>query len=61
MDCVNCLYQYEDVKTENINSINENDSIKEISIKINGKEVIQTKKGKPGLEINQDGIIVKTN
>jgi len=65
MTCLNCKDEYNDVDseimTEDINVINENDSIKEISLKINGKEVIQTKKGKPGLEINENGIIVKTN
>lgn len=66
--CLNCPAdenEYNDVDseimTEDINVTNENDSIKEISLKINGKEVIQTKKGKPGLEINENGIIVKTN
>ncbi len=61
--CLNCPEEeneYDDVKTEDISVINEHDSIETISVKINGKEVIQTKKGKPGLEINEDGIIVKT-
>lgn len=61
--CLNCPeYENEhgDVLTEDINVIEENDSIETVSVKINGKEVIQTKKGKPGLEVNEDGIIVKT-
>ena len=61
--CLNCPeYENEhgDVLTEDVNVIEENDSIETVSVKINGKEVIQTKKGKPGLEVNEDGIIVKT-
>lgn len=61
--CLNCPeYENEhgDVLTEDVNIIEENDSIETVSVKINGKEVIQTKKGKPGLEVNEDGIIVKT-
>ncbi len=52
-----------DVKTEDVNVVNENDSIKTVSVKINGKEVIQTTTGKEKngkLIINKDGIIVKT-
>ncbi len=63
--CINCPVdenEYDDVDTEDINVINENDSIKTVSVKINGKEVIQTKTAKTGnsLEINKDGIIIKT-
>ncbi len=53
----------DNVKTEDVNVVNENDSIKTVSVKINGKEVIQTTTGKEKngkLIINKDGIIVKT-
>ena len=52
-----------DVKTEDIQLINETDSSKTISVKVNGKEIIQTTTGKdkPGkLTINKEGIIIKT-
>ena len=52
-----------DVKTEDVNVIEDNDSVKTVSVKINGKEVIQTTTGKdkPGkLTVNKDGIIIKT-
>jgi hypothetical protein len=64
--CLNCPADEDeyndDIETEDINVINDNDSIKTVSVKINGKEVIQTKKGKTqnSLEINKDGIIIKT-
>lgn len=52
-----------DIKTEDIELINETDSSKTISVKVNGKEIIQTTTGKdkPGkLTINKEGIIIKT-
>ncbi len=52
-----------DVQTEDINVIQDNDSIKTVSVKINGKEVIQTTTGKEksgSLIVNKDGVIVKT-
>ena len=59
--CLNCPSdenEHNDVMTDDTN---ENDSIKTVSLKINGKEVIQTTTGKPGkLEISKDGIIIKT-
>ena len=61
--CLNCPdyeNEYGDIETEDVNVIAENDSIETVSVKINGKEVIQTQKGKPGLEVNKDGIIIKT-
>jgi len=61
--CLNCP-EYENahnnIESEEINLIDENDSTNTISIKINGKEVIQKKEGKSSLEINENGIIVKT-
>jgi hypothetical protein len=55
--------EYNDVQTEDVNVVEYNDSIKTVSVKINGKEVIQTTTGKekPGsLIVNKDGVIVKT-
>ena len=66
LDCLNCPNDdsnNDEILTEETNVIQENDSIKTVSVKINGKEVIQTTTGKnePGsLTINKDGIIIKT-
>ena len=70
MKCLNCPAdenEYNDlesdVQTEDINVIEDTDSVKTVSVKINGKEVIQTTTGKekPGsLIVNKDGVIVKT-
>ncbi|MEC4003964.1 PspC domain-containing protein [Flavobacterium sp. SUN052] len=68
--CLNCPKsenEYNDVEgvdndsidTEDVSVINENDSIKTVSVKINGKEVIQTTTGKPGSLTIKDGVIVK--
>lgn len=66
LDCLNCPNDdsnNDEILTEETNVIQENDSIKTVSVKINGKEVIKTTTGKnePGsLTINKDGIIIKT-
>lgn len=71
LKCLNCPDEESDVEIngtfdvdgENINSGNENDTIKTVSVKVNGKEVIQTTKGKgegESLTINKDGIIIKS-
>jgi hypothetical protein len=53
--------EHGDIETEDINVIDENDSLKTVSVKINGTEVIQTTTGKKGsLQINEEGIIIKT-
>lgn len=52
-----------DIKTEDIELINGTDSSKTISVKVNGKEIIQTTAGKDKqgkLTINKEGIIIKT-
>ena len=67
--CLNCPpeeNEYNDVEgginTEDINVTDENDTVKTVTVKINGKTVTETKSGKTGkLEINKDGIIIKTN
>lgn len=53
-----------EINSDGINITNENDTIKTVSVKVNGKEVIQTTKGKgdgESLTINKDGIIIKSN
>jgi phage shock protein PspC (stress-responsive transcriptional regulator) len=61
--CLNCPTdenEYGDVDTQNVDIIDENDSTKTISVKLNGKEIIQTTTGKAGsLEVNKEGIIIK--
>lgn len=60
LDCPGDENEYNDVETEDI-SIEENDTIKTVTVKVNGKEVINTKSGKKGkLTIGSDGVIIKT-
>jgi phage shock protein PspC (stress-responsive transcriptional regulator) len=63
--CLNCPEnenEYNDVETEEINLIEETDSSKTISIKVNGKEVQQIKTGKSSLEYSdKEGKIIKIN
>lgn len=52
-----------DIETEDINVTNENDTVKTISVKVNGKEIITKKEGKTdgaSLKIDENGIIIKT-
>lgn len=52
----------EEIKSETITISNENDTTDLITVKINGKVMNETKSGKKGrLEVNKDGIIIKTN
>jgi hypothetical protein len=67
LDCLNCPNEdnenKDEIQSEEINVIDENDSTETISVKVNGKEVIQTLRGKDekgSLTINKDGIIIKT-
>ncbi len=65
--CLNCPVDENehndvDIQTEDVNVV-EVDSVKTVSVKINGKEVIQNTTGtnKPGsLIINKEGVIIKT-
>jgi phage shock protein PspC (stress-responsive transcriptional regulator) len=60
LDCPADENEYNDVETEDI-SIEENDTIKTVTVKVNGKEVINTKSGKKGkLTIGSDGVIIKS-
>jgi phage shock protein PspC (stress-responsive transcriptional regulator) len=66
--CLNCPIDENehndvDIQTEDVNVVEDMDSVKTVSVKINGKEVIQTTTGtnKPGsLIINKEGVIIKT-
>ena len=69
--CLNCPvnendYGDLDVQTEDINEI-QGDSTKTVTVKVNGKEIIRTEttsktyQSEPGrLELNKDGILIKT-
>lgn len=60
LDCPADENEYNDVETEDI-SIEENDTMKTVTVKVNGKEVINTKSGKKGkLTIGSDGVIIKS-
>ncbi|HLP62979.1 PspC domain-containing protein [Flavobacterium sp.] len=63
--CLNCPVdenEHGDIETEEINLIEETDSSKTISIKVNGKEVQQIKTGKSSLEYSdKEGKIIKIN
>ena len=58
--CLNCPADeddYNDVEEDTI----ENDTVKEVSIKINGEEVLNAKKGKGRLTTDKNGVIIKIN
>lgn len=59
--CLNCPVNEEDSENnEEINTI-ENDTVKEVSIKINGKEVLNSKKTSGKLTTDKNGVIIKIN
>ncbi|CAM3707125.1 PspC domain-containing protein [Flavobacterium chungbukense] len=59
--CLNCPADDEsDYDTEEVNTI-ENDSVNEVSVKINGKEIINGKKTKGKLTTDKNGVIIKIN
>ena len=50
-----------DVQTEEINITETNDTVKSVSVKVNGKEILNDTKGKKSkLTIDSNGIIIKT-
>ncbi|MDQ6529743.1 PspC domain-containing protein [Flavobacterium sp. LHD-85] len=66
--CLNCPadedndsdeIDYENINEEVNDAIDDTDTIKEVSVKINGKEVLNGKKGK--LTIDKNGVVIKTN
>jgi len=59
--CLNCPVdenEFEDVEEENTI---DNDSVKEVSIKINGKEVLNSKKSSGRLTTDKNGVVIKIN
>ena len=59
--CLNCPADendFEDVEEENTI---DNDTVKEVSIKINGKEVLNGKKSSGRLTTDKDGVVIKIN
>ena len=62
LNCPNDENEGNNVEANEINITSDNDSTETVTVKINGKVVTETKKGKKGkLELNKDGIIIKTN
>ena len=59
LDCPADENDHDDIQ-ENINEI-DNDTVKEVSIKINGKEVLNSKKSSGKLTTDKDGVIIKIN
>ncbi|WP_409415625.1 PspC domain-containing protein [Flavobacterium sp. PS2] len=60
--CLNCPIsenEFDDV--ENIEDIDSNDTINEVSVKINGKEVLNGKKTSGHLTTDKNGVIIKIN
>ncbi|AWK02865.1 hypothetical protein HYN56_01000 [Flavobacterium crocinum] len=63
--CLNCPAEdnnndEHDTDTEEVSTI-DNDTIKEVSVKINGKEVINGKKTKGKLTTDKNGVVIKIN
>jgi len=59
--CLNCPVdenEFEDVEEENTI---DNDTVKEVSIKINGKEVLNSKKSAGRLTTDKNGVVIKIN
>jgi len=59
--CLNCPAdenEFEDVEEENTI---DNDTVKEVSIKINGKEVLNSKKSAGRLTTDKNGVVIKIN
>lgn len=62
LNCPNDENEGNNVEANEINITSDNDSTETVTVKINGKVVTETKKGKKGkLQLNKDGIIIKTN
>lgn len=63
--CLNCPAEeseYDDVYEEDrVDNTIDNDTVNEVSVKINGKEVLNGKKTKGKLTTDQNGVIIKIN
>lgn len=63
LKCLDCPEKENsnDVQTEEINITDTNDTVKTVSVKVNGKEILNDTKGKKSkLTIDSNGIIIKT-
>ena len=59
--CLNCPADHDsDYDTEEVDTI-VNDTVNEVSVKINGKEIINGKKNKGKLTTDKNGVIIKIN
>jgi len=58
--CLNCPAD-EDEDNDFVEDTIANDTVKEVSIKINGEEVLKAKKGKGKLTTDKNGVIIKIN
>jgi phage shock protein PspC (stress-responsive transcriptional regulator) len=61
LDCPADENDYNDVDYDSEESTIDNDTVKEVSIKINGKEVLNGKKTKGKLTTDKNGVIIKIN
>ncbi|MCC9061603.1 PspC domain-containing protein [Flavobacterium piscisymbiosum] len=66
--CLNCPSNENDYKNDNENNYDsdeetqtENDTVNEVSVKINGKEILNGKKTKGRLTTDKNGVIIKIN
>ncbi|CAD0004947.1 PspC domain-containing protein [Flavobacterium salmonis] len=59
--CLNCPVDEDDYNDTEEQETIENDTVKEVSIKINGEEVLNAKKNKGRLTTDKNGVIIKIN
>ncbi|HEX8017765.1 MAG TPA: PspC domain-containing protein [Flavobacterium sp.] len=59
--CLNCPVDEDDYNDTEEQDTIENDTVKEVSIKINGEEVLNAKKNKGRLTTDKNGVIIKIN
>jgi phage shock protein PspC (stress-responsive transcriptional regulator) len=59
--CLNCPADEDDYNDTEKQDTIENDTVKEVSIKINGEEVLNAKKNKGRLTTDKNGVIIKIN
>jgi hypothetical protein len=61
--CLDCPNEGNEIEAtvEEVKSTDENDTVKTVSVKVNGKEILNDTKGKKSkLTIDSNGIIIKT-
>jgi phage shock protein PspC (stress-responsive transcriptional regulator) len=59
--CLNCPSEENDYNDQDEENVIENDSINEVSVKINGKEILNGKKTNGRLTTDKNGVIIKIN